>query len=376
MYGPIPFRESANAKLQGLNNPKYEPQEIVYAGILADLEEANRLIGSGSEVLIGDILYGGSLNKWKKFSNSLSLRILLRQSKRVNPGAAMKNIVEHPDTHPLFENYSEQAALQYLNDRPENVSPHYRGGNGGTGTKVSKQLVDYLKSLNDTRLKIYALPTPNSSVSGDTADFVYEGDLNGIGTLPDPNKTSPSGLPWMSIQYDPSLASPTAAQGIILSYSEVQFILAEAAEKGYITGGSAAAQTYYENGIASQFAYYSSRVPDFYASSYLHLTPAAIYADNNYYTQSGVAYAGTTQQKLEKIWLQKWISLYLVGYEAWFEWRRTGFPNIPIGPVGPGYIPRRALYPADELRINENHYQEAVKWLGADDLKSTVWWDF
>jgi hypothetical protein len=288
----------------------------------------------------------------------------------------MKKILDNPATYPLFENHSEQAALQYLSDRPENESPYYRGGNGGTGTKVSKQLVDYLKSMNDTRLKVYALPTPNSSTTGDPADFVYEGDLNGIGMLPDPNNTSGAGLMWMSIQYDPNLASPTAGQGVLLSYSEVQFILAEAAENGYINGGSAAAETYYTNGIASQFDYYSSRIPAFYESSYLQLAPSDIFADNAYYAQPEVAYTGSTQEKLEKIWLQKWISLYMVGFEAWFEWRRTGFPNIPVGPVGPGYIARRALYPADEMRINETNYKQAVNWLGADDLESRVWWDF
>jgi hypothetical protein len=321
------------------------------------------------------------MTNWKKFANGLKLRLLLRQSERVDPSAAMKTIVGNPTKYPLFTSNEDQAALQYLTDRPSNESPFYRSGNGGTSTKVSKQLVDYLKSMNDNRLYVYALPTPNSSAIDaggnrpDPSKFVYTGDLNGIGNFPDNNATSPSGMLWMSIQYSPDLASATAGQGIIISYSEVQFILAEAAEKGYISGGSTAAETYYLNGIKDQFKYYSSRIPSNYATSYLKLTPASILPAATYYTQSAVAYSGTQTQKLQKIALQKWISLYLVGYEAWSEWRRTGFPNIPIGPVGPGYIPRRILYPADELRINEANYKTAVGWLGADDLKTHVWWD-
>ncbi|TLV03871.1 SusD/RagB family nutrient-binding outer membrane lipoprotein [Dyadobacter luticola] len=381
LYGPIPFREAANAKLTGISSPKFEQQQDVYAGLLADLEEANSLLGSTNEPVTGDILYNGNMTNWKKFANGLKLRLLLRQSKRVDPTAAMKAIVENPTKYPLFTSYEDQAALQYLADRPSNESPFYRSGNGGTSTKVSKQLVDYLKSMNDNRLYVYALPTPASSaIDGngnrpDPSKFVYAGDLNGIGNFPDNNATSPSGMLWMSIQYSPDLASPTAGQGIIISYSEVQFTLAEAAEKGYISGGSAAAETYYLNGIKDQFKYYSSRIPGNYATSYLKLTPASILPPASYYTQPTVAYAGTQAQKLEKIALQKWISLYLVGYEAWSEWRRTGFPKIPVGPVGPGYIPRRILYPADELRINEANYKVAVSWLGADDLKTHVWWD-
>jgi hypothetical protein len=381
LYGPIPFREASSAKLTGISAPKFEQQDAVYAGLLADLEEANDLLGSTNEPVTGDILYNGNMTNWKKFANSLKLRLLLRQSKRVDPAAAMKAIVDNPTKYPLFTSYTDQAALQYLVDRPSNESPFYRSGNGGTNTKVTKQLVDYLKTLNDTRLYAYALPTPVSSAvdaSGNRPDpktFKYAGDLNGIGSFPDNNITSPSGMIWMSIQYAPDLASATAGQGIIISYSEVQFILAEAAEKGYISGGAAAAETFYKNGIKDQFKYYSTRIPANYATSYLKLTPASISVSDAYFTQAAVAYSGTQVQKLEKIALQKWISLYMVGYEAWSEWRRTGFPSIPVGPIGPGYVPRRILYPADEIRINQANYNQAVGWLGADDLKTHVWWD-
>jgi len=381
IYGPIPFREAANAKLLGLSAPVYETQEAVYAGLLADLTEANAMLGTGNETVTGDILYNGNTANWKKFANGLKLRLLMRQSKRVDPSNEMKKILADPSAYPLFTSNADQAALQYLADINANESPYYRSGNGGTNTKVSKQLVDYLQAMNDKRLLVYALPTPASSeidASGNRPDpskFVYTGDLNGIGSFPNANFTSPSGMLWMSIQYSPELASAKGGQGIILSYSEVQFTLAEAAEKGYIPGGSTAAETYYLNGIKDQFKYYASRIPANYATSYLKITPASITADENYFRQDAVAYTGTTDKKLEKIAVQKWISLYLVGFEAWSEWRRTGIPNIPVGPVGPGFVPRRMFYPADELRINEANYKQAVSWLGADDLKSHVWWD-
>lgn len=372
MYGPIPFRESSNAKLNGIAKPVYEQQEAVYAGLLADLEEANMLLGSTGEIVVGDILFNGNTTNWKKFANGLSLRLLLRQSGRVDPSAKMREIVGNVSKYPLFTSNQDQAALQYIADRPENESPFYRSGNGGTNTKASKNLVDYLQGMNDPRLLVYTLPTPASANSG---TFEYKGALNGENTLIDPENYSPTGMLWMSIQYAPELASTNAPQGIILSYSEVQFILAEAAEKGFIDGGSPAAEAYYLNGIKDQFAYYSSRIPSNYASSYMALDPADIIPPDSYYTQAAVAYSGNANEKLEKIWLQKWLSLYLVGYEAWSEYRRTGFPAIVPGPVSPGYIPSRMVYPADEMRINEQNYQQAVNWLGTDDLESHVWWD-
>ena len=379
VYGPIPFREASNAKLEGITNPKYEQQQEVYAGLLADLEEANTLLGSTSETVTGDIIFNSDISRWKKFSTGLMIRLLMRQSKQVDPSAALANILNNPAKYPLFTSNADQAALDYIADSDGNSMPLFTRSASDyvTSTRVSKNLVDNLKLLNDPRLSVYALPTQVSVVGTDPdpADFEYEGGVNGNGPLSDPRNYSAPGMLWAPRSFAPDLASKDAAQGIILTYSEEQFNLAEAAEKGYISGGSAAAADYYLNGIEDQFAYYAGRVGTRYAASYLKLNGEDVIPDNSYYTQATVAYNGTQEEKLEKIARQKWLSLYFVGYEAWFEWRRTGFPEIVIGSQGPGFIARRALYPADETRINETNYAQAVQWLGADDLKTRVWWD-
>jgi hypothetical protein len=379
LYGPIPFREAANAKLQGIASPKYEQQQAVYAGLLADLEEANTLLGSTSENVIGDIIFNSDISRWKKFSTGLMIRLLMRQSKQVDPSPALANILNNPAKYPLFTSNADQAALDYIADSDGNSMPLFTRSASDyvTSTRVSKNLVDNLKLLNDPRLPVYALPTQVSVVGADPdpANFEYVGGVNGNGPLSDPRNYSAPGMLWAPRSFSPDLASKDAAQGIILTYSEEQFNLAEAAEKGYISGGSTAAADYYLNGIEDQFNYYAERVGTRYAASYLKLNGEDVIPDNSYYTQPTVAYTGTQEEKLEKIARQKWLSLYFVGYEAWFEWRRTGFPEIVIGTQGPGYIARRALYPADETRINETNYAQAVQWLGADDLKTRVWWD-
>ncbi|MCO5239447.1 MAG: SusD/RagB family nutrient-binding outer membrane lipoprotein [Chitinophagaceae bacterium] len=379
LYGPIPFREAANAKLEGINRPKYEQQQTIYQGLLADLEEASTLLGSTTEKVEGDILFSGDISRWKKFSTGLMIRLLMRQSKQVDPSSALANILNNPGKYPLFTSNADQAALQYIADNDGNSSPLFTRSASDyvTSTRVSKNLVDNLKLLNDPRLPVYALPTQVSVVgtNPDPAGFDYVGGVNANGPLGDPRNFSAPGILWAPRSYSPDLASRDATQGIILTYSEEQFNLAEAAEKGYISGGAAAAEAYYLNGIKDQFAYYAGRVGTRYAASYLKLKGEDVIPGDSYYTQSDVAYTGTQEQKLEKIARQKWLSLYFVGFEAWFEWRRTGFPGIVVGTQGPGYIARRCLYPADETRINVDNYNQAVQWLGADDLKSRVWWD-
>lgn len=379
LYGPIPFREAANAKLNGIYAPRYEQQQAVYAGLLQDLEEASTLLGGTNENVTGDILFNSDISRWKKFSTGLTIRLLMRQSKKVDPSAALTNILNNPTKYPLFTSNADQVALQYIADTRGNAMPLFTRSNSdyATSTRVTKNLVDNLKLLNDPRLPVYALPTQSSvnTSNPNPADFEYRGAVNGNGPLDNPANYSAPGMLWAPEQYSPQYASMNAAQGLIITYSEEQFNLAEAAEKGFISGGSAAAETYYLNGIKDQFKYYSERIGGRYANSFLQLTAADVIPGDDYYAQATVAYAGTPEQKLQKIALQKWLSLYFIGYEAWNEWRRTGFPNIAVGTAGPGYLARRVLYPADELRINEDNYNEAVEWLGTDDLKTRVWWD-
>jgi hypothetical protein len=281
----------------------------------------------------------------------------------------MQNIVSNPGKYPLFASNADQAALQYIADRQENEMPLYRDQNSGYGsaTRMTQTFMNELKSVNDPRLYVFATPTPASTTAGGRE---YKGEVNGTGAFLDPTNSSPAGMLWTSIYYSPDLASPNAAQSVILSYSEVQFTLAEAAEMGYISGGSDA-ETYYLNGIKDQFKYYASRIP----SNYVFPKSSDVIPPSSYYDQSGVTYTGTHSEKLQKIWLQKRFALFLCGAEAWSEWRRTGFPTIIPGPQSPGYVPRRCFYPADETRINEDNYNEAVGWLGADDMTTHVWWD-
>lgn len=370
-FGPIPYSEGGKAG-SDINFPKYDTQEAVYQGILAELEMANELLGTTNELINGDILYDGDITGWKKFGNGLRLRILMRQSGRVDPSAEMQRIVGSPAIFPLFTSHQDQAALQYLTEFG-NEHPSFRGNvsDWASSSRLSHTMETVLKDRNDPRLAVFAMPTPASAGTGTPE---YGGVPNGIQSVEQWNGGPPNhsaiGLLWAPTQFAPEFASPIAAQSILMSYSELQFILAEAREKGYITSGSA--ETYYLNGIRDQFEYYSSRIPD----SFELPTAAQVIPPNSYYTQPNVAYTGSSEDKLNKIYIQKWLSLFLNGGEAWSHWRRTGVPEIVAGPNNEGFVPVRYVYPADEQRLNEENYNDALGLLGGpDNLTTKVWWD-
>ena len=140
-----------------------------------------------------------------------------------------------------------------------------------------------------------------------------------------------------------------------MTYAELQFLLAEAAEKGLIGG---TAQTYYESGVNASFSFYGLALPA------------------NYFSLPDVAYTGTKAEKLNKTGFQKWVSLYFQGLEAWFDWRRTGIPALTPGPSNQNdnKIPVRFRYPIIEQSLNANGYQGAVQRQGADDLNTKMWY--
>jgi hypothetical protein len=178
-YGDIPYTEATKAK-EGINYPKFDRQEIIYQGILSELEEANTLIGSTTEAVEGDILFEGDLMKWRKLANSLRLRIHMRLSDRIEPSAAMQEIVSNPDAYPIIESNSENAALQYLSDVPNQHDLYTTRAGSFDEYRLSKNMEDVLKKYNDPRLFVYAQPTTASDAGmvGDLED--YSGVPNGL----------------------------------------------------------------------------------------------------------------------------------------------------------------------------------------------------
>jgi hypothetical protein len=380
-YGELPYSEATLAK-EGVNYPVFDGQEAIYEGILKELREANELLGSSSEPVRGDIIFNGDISKWKKFANSLRLRVLLRISLRKDPSAEMQQILSNPDAFPIFTGNNDHAVLQHLPDVPNQHNLYTTRSGSFDEYRLSRNMENALKDLNDPRLFAYAQPTNDSGagIIGDPED--YAGVPNGLSDE-EALQYSPSGDParggsnfisrvgflWSCNQCTP-IANPIGYQTILMNFSELQFILAEARERGYITTGSA--EEYYLNGIQSSFGYYESR----YRLVNLPQIADRLVIGSDYLSQEKVAYTGTQEEKFEKIGTQKWLSLFFSGLENWYDWRRTGYPEIFPGPAAfETEVPRRFMYPSSVQALNEDNYNAAIARQGADNILTRVWWD-
>ena len=385
-YGDVPYTDAIKGISDENITPQFTPQSEIYDGIFADLKTANQLL-QGADNISGDILFGGDILKWRKFSNSLRLRLAMRISDVDNSRAIaeMTEIVGNPASFPIFESNADAAVQQWNSDNPQ-LKYDTRSGSFDE-VRLSLTLETRLKALNDKRLIVFAQPTSNSGkgVYSDNLDD-YVGMPNGLdddtalGYSPtgNPDESGSNFISRLGILLacracNVEQASPTASQTIIMSYSELQFILAEARERNFITTGNAA--EYYENGIRASFSYYLERIN---AGGWNDIaTDLQAFDVDAYVAQIDVAYSGTADEILQKIALQKWIALYYTGFEAWSDWRRTGMPEVIPGPdaVNGGKVPVRFQYPNSVKSTNNANYQEAVSRMGADDLNTRLWWD-
>lgn len=340
VYGPIPYTDALKGTAETPNYaPTYDPVEIVYAGLLKDLKTANEKLSVTGTAIAGDIVYGGDILKWKKFANSLRLKLANRQAvkKPAESKAIMAEILGNATTYPIFTSNADNAKLANSAVLPSNNEWHQvMIQDGRTDWNISKTLADRLNELGDSRITVYAVPNKAGK---------YEGHANG---LPDAVATAYLGTSSVLGTY---FTAPTAP-AVIMTFSELNLILAEAAADGDITGS---AQTYLEKGITASFEQYGLTVPA------------------GYLAKVGAATKATIME-------QKWISLFGQAIEAWTEYRRTGLPVLPAKDSrsvfsNDGVLPTRLKYPTSEYSLNKVSLDKGISLLGgADDMKSKLWW--
>lgn len=354
-YGDVPYSEATKAK-SGVYYAKYDSQEAIYTGILAELKAANQLLATTTGVVGGDLIYSGNLTKWRKLANSLRVRYLIRISNKKSPATELSEILSNASTNPVFENNGENAVYTYRATSPDQF-PLFTARSGSFNEfRASKFMLDTLVSLNDSRLNIYFRPTPKTEGS---ANPVFIGLPNGLN---DVDALTYAGGPEnhsriSAFFYENAISAEglNIAKGVIMTYAELQFLLAEAAAKGWISGN---AGNYYQAGINASFAYYNTSI-------------SAGYMD-----QAQVKLTGSKDDDLKKIGLQKWISLFYQGMEAWFDWRRTKIPTLKpaISNQNNGKIPVRFFYPIIEQGLNGPNRTEAVTRQGGDDINTLMWY--
>ncbi|HEX8546423.1 MAG TPA: SusD/RagB family nutrient-binding outer membrane lipoprotein, partial [Cytophagaceae bacterium] len=292
LFGPVPMTEAVRAE-EGILYPKYDTQQFIYEKLLADLERANEIYDTNAAMIYAsDILFNNNVLRWKKFTNSLHMRLLLRISNRPETNAFQKlvTMVQNPVQYPVFQNTAESAILQ-VTGVGANVSPWGRPQDFRLNVKMASFFIDNLNTFNDPRRPI--ISTVATSLSNTPIGF------RGI---PSAYNGSDSQFPYnASTLMIQQVQNPMKI--FILTYAEVEFIKAELAQRGYIAG----AQTHYEEGVKAAIQQLGAQVP------------------SNYFSNAAVQYNGS----LERIMLQKYYALYFTDYQQWFEYRRTGLPQLP-----------------------------------------------
>jgi hypothetical protein len=340
-YGDVPYKQAANIK--EYLTPVYDKQKDVYFAILDDLKSAQTSLNASGPAIAGDIIYNNNIAKWKKFANSLRLRIALRIADR-EPDKAKQVLAEiQAEGGGYISENSEIAQLIYSTS--PNQNPISNLFDTRDDYRISKTVVDKLFALSDPRLPVYASKTkdvtPQTYVG--LPNGLLVGDASGYGFT----KTSKPGSYFLA----------PGAPAVIISYAEVLFDRAEAAARGFTTEDAA---DLYKQAITASLKQYG--ITD-------------VTTVNNYLAQSTVQYDASNYKR--SIGNQKWLALFGQGLEAFAEWRRLDYPQLTPAVAGTlgGKIPVRFIYPGTEQSLNGANYKAAVASQGADALTTKLWFD-
>ncbi len=338
LWGDVPYSEALRGREDGgTTTPIFDTQQSIYDALLADLAAAPGMMDpSGSVIEAGDLIYGGDLDHWAQFANSLRMRLAMHLSE-VDANKAKQEFAAAYAAGGFTSN-ADNAQLTYPGDGTWDY-PIFAYERDRDDHAVSATMVDTLKSLSDPRLPLYA----KANVYG-----TYAGAPNGYDDVPfRHDSVSRIGAPFTS----------ATTPAVIMSYAEVLFLEAEAAERGWI---SEDAGELYAAAITANMEW--NGVPQGDIDAYLG--------------QADVAYKGGADG-LRQIALQKWIALYGNGPEAYTEWRRTGYPELHAGPdaLNGGVIPVRLPYPSVEQALNGANLSAAISNQGGASLNDPVWWD-
>ncbi|WP_339923932.1 SusD/RagB family nutrient-binding outer membrane lipoprotein [uncultured Cyclobacterium sp.] len=335
-FGDVPYTEALDAEN---SLPSYDDAETVYNAILTRLDGAlNQINPNDVGFEEADIMYSGDMDMWVKFGNSLKLKLAMVIAD-VNPSLA-QGLVEAAAPN-VFTANMESGAFPYLSAPPNNnpvseeINPLFTSRQDFI---VANTLVDAMNELNDPRRSFYFTQVGGEFIGG---KYGFSNSYSDFSTI------------------NPMITDPTF-EALLIDYSEIEFLLAEAVERGFNVAGTA--EEHYNNAIAASIDYWGGTADQ--ATAYL------AQADVNYSTASG--------DWREKIGNQKWIALYNRGYDAWLEWRRLDAPALQppaIEGASELTIPKRVIYPVNEQTLNGSNRTAAGQAIGGDDGATYLWWD-
>lgn len=336
IWGDVPYTEALN-----IDNtlPKYDDGMTIYKDLVKRLDAAkNKMDTTNDGFGSADLIYGGSsdpINQWIKFANSIKLRMGITIAD-VDAQTAQKWIQEAAPN--AFTSNDDNALILYKSYPPD-TNPLWEDlvQSGRHDFVAANTAVDTMNALKDPRIGEYFTTKPDTSAyiggvyaaSNSYFDFSHPGEKVTDPTFP----------------------------GIYMQYSEVEFIKAEAVERGFLNGS---AEQHYNNGIRASMEYWGVDNADI----------------QSYMNQSDVAYNSAPGDYKAKIGLQKWLALYLQGLQAWTEYRRLDNPTMNARPGNSAPdVPTRFTYPIKEQNVNTAQYNKASDAIGGDDVSTKLFWD-
>ena len=331
-FGNVPYSEALNLDKK---LPKYDDGLTIYKALLTRLDAAIANIDQTAESFgKADNMYKGDAAKWYRFANSLKLRMGMILSD-VDATTA-KAAVESAATK-AFTSNSDNATLVYLGAAP-NTNPIYSDlvASGRHDFVPTSTIITAMESVNDPRIPFYFTELEEGGylggepgASNDFYAFSHVADKIQIATF----------------------------EGMIFDYAEVEFLLAEAKERGYSVTGTA--ESHYNTAITASISYWGG-------------TSAEV---TQYLANTAVAYTTAPGDWKTKIGTQKWFSLYNRGFEAWTEWRRFDVPVLAPAVDAVSDIPLRYTFPIAEQTLNGANYASASTAIGGDDVATKLFWD-
>lgn len=377
MYGDIPYTQAGLGYYDRIYTPVYDKQQDIYADMLKEVSQATDSLSESGDKPTGDLFYATSadqIGEWKKFGNSLLLRLAMRLTK-VDPTTA--------------QSWVTKVLGQTMTSNTDNAIVEHEVGsltqNRDTWTilledsadlKLCSTYIDTLKVNHDPRINVisWIFPTKDT-VAADQEGLPPGFIVGGLDPTVDITKQPgypPGGLSYYS-RFSDVILSYTAPN-LILTYAETEFLLADANQRW---GVGTDAATHYNNGVIAAITQLSA-----YQGGAISAAKAAAYlAAHPYKASTGLSQINT----------QYWLCTILDEYEAWANWRRTstgnlttgqpsGFPAlVPTnykGNITNGTIPRRLQYPSSQAFSNPVNYKAAVARLSnGDDQTSRMWWD-
>ena len=415
-FGMIPFTEASDPNI---TLPKYDDQLTIYKGIIADLDEAIAIIGSGTEAGSGfgilrenDVIFGGDMQKWKQLANSLKLRIALRAHDGVGEDfsatAATEAIASGvlADLDAMFEGYADETNIWGGSSSYGDVWHNF----AGSQWKTTEALINILKTSDDPRLSKMTKPavggtmTITKPVAGqgvalidthvayvksmlDLSGLILDTDYTWVETATDLTITMPENTNFIGMPSrlsgklkgympdymfsDPAdIITQKTNEGkplfptVLMTSADSHFMIAEAIVKGLATGD---ADTYYQLGLEKAMAIWDT-------------APTSEFSAANMGSLAG----STDEEKLEKIATQRWLVNYTNGYEGWSIVRDTGYPTacvitsdnndiVSFGGENNGLQIQRLKYGTGTYSSNGVNVNAAVSAQGADNMTTKLW---